>query len=392
VTTIGRSFVASLLALAGGEALAVAQDAPAAKEPATEGEEDWSLFSKEDGWLDASGFLDQTYGFLPIVLPITEPAVGYGAAGALAFIDKPIGEAKAGHHRPNITLVGGMGTENGTWGALAGDVRHWFDDRLQTIVGVVDASVNLDFHGIGEDSLLNDHPLEYTLAPVGGLAQAKYRLGDTRAWVGLAYAYATTRVDFEAPASAPGTPSFERDTEVGGLTPSLSYDSRDNVFTPKEGIYVEGRAGLYSPAFGGDDRFERVGVSALAFTPLSETLFLGLRGDAAASYGDAPFYMRPFVSLRGVPIMRYQGEEMAQLESELRWQFWERFSLVGFAGLGAAWNDFEELDAVQTVLSGGGGFRYELARSYGIHAGLDVAFSRDTAAVYIQVGSAWARP
>jgi len=44
------------------------------------------IFSADDGWLDVSGFLDQAYGFLPVVIPITEPAVGYGAAGGLAFI------------------------------------------------------------------------------------------------------------------------------------------------------------------------------------------------------------------------------------------------------------------------------------------------------------------
>jgi hemolysin activation/secretion protein len=83
---------------------------------------------------------------------------------------------------------------------------------------------------------------------------------------------------------------------------------------------------------------------------------------------------------------------MASLEAELRWQFWGRFSLVGFTGGGVVWNDFERLDDTQTVVSGGGGFRYELARAYGIHLGVDVAFSRDTTAFYIQVGSAWMRP
>jgi hypothetical protein len=38
------------------------------------------------------------------------------------------------------------------------------------------------------------------------------------------------------------------------------------------------------------------------------------------------------------------------------------------------------------------GLRYEIARKYGIHLGLDVAFGPDNTAVYVQVGSAWARP
>ena len=58
------------------------------------------LRSAEDGWLDISGFVDQSYGFVPLVIPITEPAVGYGGMGGLAFVDKPVGEAQAGFGRP----------------------------------------------------------------------------------------------------------------------------------------------------------------------------------------------------------------------------------------------------------------------------------------------------
>lgn len=66
--------------------------------------------------------------------------------------------------------------------------------------------------------------------------------------------------------------------------------------------------------------------------------------------------------------------------------------MVGFAGTGAAWNDFERLDDTRTIVTGGCGFRYEIARKYGIHMGLDLAFAPDNTAVYVQLGSAWARP
>jgi hypothetical protein len=346
----------------------------------------------EDGWLDVSGFLDEKYGFLPVAIPITEPAVGYGAAGGLAFISKPLGEARAGFNRPNITAVGGMGTENGTWGAFAGDVRHWLEDRLQTVAHLVYASVNLDFHGIGAGGNLADQPLAYNLEPRGGTVQGKYRLGDSRVWLGLSYAFATTRVTFDAPAGTPGLPDFRRDSDVGGFTPSVTFDSRDNIFTPTRGTYFEASGGLFSEALGGDDEFQRVRFLGMQFIPLHRRLYLGFRGEVAASFGDAPFYLRPFIYLRGAPVMRYQGEETAQIEAELRWQFWNRFSMVGFAGTGAAWNNFERIDSTQTVVTGGTGFRYEMARKYGIHMGLDVAFGPNNTAVYVQVGSAWARP
>jgi outer membrane protein assembly factor BamA len=220
----------------------------------------------------------------------------------------------------------------------------------------------------------------------------KYRLSESPAWAGLGYAFAATRVTFDAPAGTPGLPEFQRQSKVGGLTPSFTYDARDNLFTPTRGAFVEAVVGVFSPALGGDDDFQRVQLTAMQFVPLVRTLYLGVRGDAAATFGDAPFYLRPFISLRGAPIMRYQGEEMAQIEIELRWQFWKRFSVVGFAGVGGVWNDFERFHNTRTIPAGGFGFRYELARRYGIHMGFDIAFGPDNTAVYVQVGSAWARP
>jgi len=117
-----------------------------------------------------------------------------------------------------------------------------------------------------------------------------------------------------------------------------------------------------------------------------------VRGDGKLSFGDVPFYVRPFVALRGAPAMRYQGEHVAQMEAELRWQFWERLSLVGFTGGGVAWNDFDRFDKTLPVVTGGTGFRYELARKYGLHVGMDVAFGPDDPILYVQFGSAWMRP
>lgn len=350
--------------------------------------------SPEDGWFDVSGFLKEKYGFIPIPLIITEPAVGYGGGVGLMFLSSPLpsGNAKDGLGRPNITAVGGFGTENGTWGAFAGDIRHWFDDRLQTMVGAVYASANLKYYGIGDDPALAANPLNYNLEPKGGTARLKYRFGDSRIWAGLNYALVSTKVSFDLPPGTPGIPAFEHDSNVGGFTPSLTLDTRNNFFTPTRGTYLEISPGFFSPAFGGDDDFQRVALVGMQYVPLSKELFLGVRADASASFGDTPFYLRPFISLRGAPALRYQGEEVAQIEAELRWQLWKRFSLVGFAGCGGAWSEFEQFDREQVIVTGGVGFRYEMAREYGLHVGVDVAAGPDGAAVYLQVGSAWTRP
>ncbi len=347
---------------------------------------------KGDGWPDLSHFLDEKYGFLPVAMPITEPAIGYGAAFGLAFLSKSLGDASKGLGRPNITFVGGMATANGSWGAFGMDSRYWLEDHLQTLAAGVYASVNLDFHGVGADSQLENNPLRYNLEPKGGMLSAKYRLGETRAWAGLGYAFASTKVSFDAPDTTPNLPDYDRVSNTGMLLPSLNLDSRDNVFTPVRGVYLEISANVAGKWLGGDNNFVRPSLTAIQYLPLPHSFYFGLNLQGSASFGDAPFYMRPYISLRGVPVMRYQGEEVLALEAELRWQFWKRLSILGFVGAGNAWNNFEKLDNSQGVVSGGGGFRYELARKYGIHMGADLAFSRDTTAFYIQVGSAWMRP
>ena len=348
--------------------------------------------SADDGWLDVSGFLDEKYGFLPIAIPITEPAVGYGASVGLMFLSSPLGEARDGFGRPDISLAGGLGTDNGSWGLMLGDIRHWFGDRLETQAGILHLSANLDFRGIGKDAFLERHPIQYNIEPTGGFARVKYRLGDSTFWVGLGYAFAVTRVTFNVGEGTPGLPDIKRETSVGGLTPSFTYDTRDNPFTPLRGTFVEAVLGVFSPALGADDDFQRLQVTAIHYFPLPHNLYLGLRGDGTATFGDTPFYLKPFIALRGAPIMRYQGDEAASVEAELRWQFWRRFSVLSFVGAGAAWNDAERVNNTQKIITGGFGFRYEIARKYGIHMGLDIAFAPDNAAVYVQVGSAWARP
>lgn len=366
-----------------GETLPVTSEKP---------EEASRFWSEEDGWLDISGFMDQAYGFVPLVIPITEPAVGYGAVGALLFIDKQEKEGENGFGRPNLSTVGALGTENGTSGVFAADMRHWLDDRLKTLVGVVHAPINLDFYGIGYDPLLQNNPKTYNLETTAGMAQVRYRIGESQAWAGLGYALATSNITFDVKPEDGSLPNFQSESKVGGLLPHLSFDSRNNMFTPTKGNYLELSAGLFSEILGSDSDFQRVNLTAIHYQPLSYDLTLGIMGSSILSFGDIPFYMRPFIYMRGVPAMRYQGDYTAQIETELRWQFWERFSLVGFAGAGIAWNDDRKSRTEQDVITGGVGFRYEIARKYGMHMGIDVAYGPDGTALYIQFGSAWMRP
>ena len=113
------------------------------------GEGNARFFDPEDGQFDLSYFLENPRGFLPIPIVVTEPAVGYGGGFAGMFL-RPRREAgDEGWARPDISTVGAFGTQNGTWGAFAGDFSRWFDGRLRTLVGAGVGQFNLDFFGLG---------------------------------------------------------------------------------------------------------------------------------------------------------------------------------------------------------------------------------------------------
>lgn len=84
------------------------------------------LFDPEDGMLDMSETLrDSPYGFLPIPLLITEPAVGYGGGLFGLFLHGKGSQQGDRFIPPAMTAVGGGGTGNGTWFVGAAHRHTW---------------------------------------------------------------------------------------------------------------------------------------------------------------------------------------------------------------------------------------------------------------------------
>ena len=346
----------------------------------------------QDGKLDLSYLLEKPRGFLPVPIVVTEPAVGYGGGAAGMFL-RPREEAgQEGWDRPNISAVGALATQNGTWGAIAGDASRWMDGRLRTQVGGGTGQINLDFYGLGPNRLSLDEKVRYSLEFTGAVLQANWQLAPKSPWAaGLRYVYADVDPKLRDDSLFPDLADRAR-VKISAPTAVLEYDSRDNVFTPTRGIYAESSLLASRETLGATDDFERFDQVLIGWHPLAHDLTLGARGSYSWSSSGTPFFMRPFVQLRGVPAMRYQGDRMASIEAEVRWQFSGRWSLVGFGGAGATRTSRETFTATQNVGSGGVGFRYELARKFGLHVGMDVAHSPGTTAVYLQIGNAWFRP
>ena len=102
--------------------------------------------------------------------------------GAGMFL-RPRQEAgDAGWARPDISAVGALATQNGTWGVFGGDSSRWLAGRLKSLAGGGTGQVNLDFYGLGESRPSFDQPA--ALQQAAAIAQGNWRARARIAMVG----------------------------------------------------------------------------------------------------------------------------------------------------------------------------------------------------------------
>jgi outer membrane protein assembly factor BamA len=355
-----------------------------------------SFTDPQDGQFDASEWLLDRKGFLPVPIIITEPAVGYGGGLAAVFFrgslreseerKGPSGEAIP----PDIFTVAAAATENGTKFAGLGGIASFADDRWRYRGGIARLSANLDFYGVGGALGDDQRKIGYNLDGWFGMQQILYRLGTSNTWITGRWIYIDTESTFKIGNSddtlLSGSALAKRSSGIG---PTLEYDSRDNIFTPSRGWTGSLDLTFYDPSWGSSNRFQTYRGHVFAYWPFAKDFVLGGRIDGRSARGDVPFYMLPFVDLRGVPAARLQDENTGVVEAELRWNVTPRWALIGFAGAARAWGTRDGFGEAPTAVSKGAGFRYLIARRLGLYVGIDVAKSNYDHAFYIQVGNAW---
>ena len=224
------------------------------------------------------------------------------------------------------------------------------------------------------------------------LQELLYRVSKKQPFfAGLNYTYLNNTVSFMTDIDIPGLDKLEAEINTAGLNSVFLWDGRNNSLTPTKGIMSTLELGRYATFLGGDNNYWNFESRTYGYVPIiKEKLFSGYRLSLATKDGDVPFYELPFISLRGIPALRYQDNNVITVETEWRWQFIRRWSLLGFIGAGEAADSYKNIGK-DIKVAGGGGFRYLLARDYGLHAGVDIARGPEQWAWNITIGSHWRR-
>ena len=345
-----------------------------------------------DHAFDISQWMSQVYGFVPITSLITEPALDYGLAGALVFVKRKYDQnGRPLQLPPDIYGIGGLVTGNGSWGVGLGYQGFWKQDqwRYQGVTGY--GSFNLDYYR--QDRLGNDRRIGFNIEGFIITQEISRRFLKAPWFVGLRYTLASSSLTLqeELDLTIPGIDPDLFKIRTGGLGGVVTFDSRDNMLTPNKGIRGRALMQYFDDIFGSEVTFNRKEFYVLGYLPVSHKLFGSLRLDARFASEETPFYSLPFVELRGIPTMRYQGNTVLVIETEERWNFSRRWSVVGFGGWGKGVFEDQSFSEGENAWNAGAGIRYLLARVFKMYAGVDVARGPEDWAFYITFGSAWAR-
>jgi hypothetical protein len=384
---------ACLLALAFYGTAALAQDGPE-ESAATDGGDTDTAAEESAGETKEES---KRGSFLVLPIFITEPAIGEGLGAGVVYFhkkdssDKPrVSTAnsvgKTGKKmKPPPTATGAFGfyTSNDTAGVGVGHANSFKDDKYRVVGALANMRINSEI-------FLEDIPFGFQLAGNLAYGNIKRRMGTSNIFFGMSLLALDADIIFKIdPGDTPPVDLADFALTNVGIAGSAIYDARDNSTMPNTGQLIDFTLWRYDDAIGSDFDYWRAQLKVNSFHQLHKKFVLAWRIDASTVDGSPPFFAVPFVSLRGIPALRYQAKTAGAFEVEGRYNFSERWAGIAFAGAGFTKNDEAPLETTQNIKSVGTGVRFQALREQNIWLGLDIAKGPEEYAWYIQIGQGW---
>ena len=335
--------------------------------------------------------------FLVLPIFVTEPAIGEGLGVGLVYFhgkqqgdNLPVSTAgamgKTGRESkppPTGTGIFGFYTSSETAGVGIGHSGSYAEDKYRLMGALADLRVNAAF-------FLADIPFNFELDGQLVYGNFKRRVAESPLFLGMSVNWLDAGVDFSVDLG-PEVPADVSDFSLTnvGIAGSAIYDRRDDTMMPGSGQLADLTVWRYDDAFGGDFSYWSGRLKLHSFHALHERFTLGLRFDASRVEGTPPFFAVPFVSLRGIPALRYQGKTAGAVEVEGRFDFSSRWASVAFAGAGYTKSNDLGLSTNDDIQAFGAGLRWQVIPEQNIWLGLDIAKGPEEYAWYIQIGHPW---
>jgi hypothetical protein len=362
---------------------------PAAKSDGDKGGQTTAPKAKSDAQTS-----DQKASWLFAPIPINSPAIGAGLEWAAARLF-PIN--KKDEISPVSTVgAGGVFTNSGSKAIALGTRLYLKEDKYRFMMALGYASVNLDIYGTGKIAGDNGVFVPLKTEGKGLVGEALFRLRKGF-YVGMRGQYRNLRlslnrerldssdVTHEPPEQVAGVIDQIGDQLLGQQTvsmgPRVQWDSRDSVFYPKHGIFLDANMDFFSTGLGSKWSYQYYKVGFNKYLQVARTQVIAFRGMMCAAAGDrVPIYdLCLFGSandIRGYTAGRYQDRRMFATQGEYRLMlpfngFLGRFGVVAFGGFGGVAKSFSDFHSGDLLTGGGAGARFRMLKKLPINFRVD---------------------
>jgi len=180
---------------------------------------------------------------------------------------------------------------------------------------------------------------------------------------------------------------------VSGLGLVANYDSRDNLFFPTKGFFVESTFQRYDKAIGSKYEYTRFLIDGSTYLSLAKNHVLAFNGVADFISGNPPFNQMAVLGgtkrMRGFYEGRYRDKNALITQAEYRFPLAGRFGLAAFMAYGAVADEVSNFELNNFRLTGGGGLRFAINRKEHINIRVDYGFGKQSSGLYFTIGEAF---
>lgn len=217
-----------------------------------------------------------------------------------------------------------------------------------------------NFYGIGNTTLKEDretYKADYPRFRIDCLR----RLGDF--FVGARYRFDNAKIfDFKQGGILDSNPiEGKQGGRVGGFGIVAQYDSRDFIFNPTKGCFIEGEIFIGNKFSGSEYNFQRYAIDAATFIPLGSEQTLGIHLNTATMLGspffnDLLYFGSPKI-MRGYQDRRFTDRNLYVLQTEYRYPIYRRLQGVAFTAIGNVGDTYPNLFTANPKFTYGAGLR-----------------------------------
>jgi hypothetical protein len=327
---------------------------------------------------------------LIVPIPTSSPTFGTGLILGGAYF-YPQTEAQKEAQPASFTGAAAGYTSSESWFAGVMQQNYWKEDtwRFTGVAGYLDLKLDLIPPGSDDnaeksaDWLVNGSLFQ---ARISRKLRGNWYLGLSARYLDISQAIGMDIEDEDEDEDF----NIEAETKALGVGVHLDFDSRDQPTNAFQGRYLELKViGSYVSESEADN-YQSYHARFRSYHPLRDNLVLAWEVNGCSRGGQVPLWDTCRLGLRGFPATDYLGKQSLYGQAELRWRFYKKWGMVGFAGAGRMNETLGGYGEDETIPSYGLGIRFMVMESQRINVRVDYARSdKGNEAWYLSVTEAF---